>query len=368
MIKMNDLGAQWQRIEAKCLQPIIDYLRVGNYVGSPYITKFENDWCDYTGLQHSIMVNSGTSAFKVALSALKLDPTDTTVFIQNNTWPSIYFTAKQLGYDVRIVPVDEYLQMSVHYLQYIFPSNYHKLCDETVKKNIVVVPTHILGQIGNMKEIVKTTERYGAYIIEDCSQAHGAEHIEGKAGSFGDIAFWSMYPGKNLGSIGESGILSTNNLQVATDARIYVNSGMMIKNHFISEGDNYRPDGIAAIVLAEKLKYLDEDTKTRNDNANFYIKNLENVKIIAPSIYVKTHAYHYFPIYVDKRQEIIRKFNNVGIEYNITYPFSLYSIEGKLDRSTEYIDKILCLPTHPFMDEKDIKIICNIINGVENDE
>lgn len=356
-IKLNDLKAQWDLIKKDALPEIEDFLSSGHYVNSPYVKRFEDAWSDYTNLNNSIMVSSGTDAYKVCLQSFQYKPEETCVLLQNNSWASILFVTKSLGYNYDFIDCDSYLQYNVEHLEF-WLKNYR-----TQFKNIILVPTHILGHPCNMPVIYNLAKKYECKIIEDCSQSHGAEFKDGsKLGFFGDISFWSCFPGKNLGGVSEAGVISTLSSCLANTAKSLINCGMYEKYKFSTEGSNHRPSGISAIVLYHKLKYLDEWNIRRSAIANKY-HNLVKLPL-AP--YCKKHVYHYYYFSTDHRDNVMKILDKANIPYNINYPFTLSEFTNKktiYPQSEDISDMILCLPCHPFMTDEQVDYIIETLRG-----
>jgi dTDP-4-amino-4,6-dideoxygalactose transaminase len=354
-IKLNDLKAQWEDIKEDALPEIEDFLSSGHYVNSPYVKRFEEAWSRYTNLRNSIMVSSGTDAYKVCLQSFQYDPKDTCVVLQNNTWATILFITKSLGYNYDFIDCDMYLQYGIDSLSYWLERNRSKY------KNIILVPTHILGHPCNMSAIYNLAKRYDCKIIEDCSQSHGAQNTDGStAGYYGDVAFWSCFPGKNLGGVSEAGIVSTLSDHLATNIRSLINCGMYEKYKFSTEGSNHRPSGLSAIVLYHKLKKLDYWNSLRNKIADRYSKTLKSPK----AIYCKKHVYHYYYFLTSNRDYYLNVLDNNNIPYNINYPFTLSSLEGKVNKYpiSESISKdIICLPCHSYMTNDQVDYIVDKI-------
>jgi dTDP-4-amino-4,6-dideoxygalactose transaminase len=356
-IKLNDLKAQWELIKEDALPEIEDFLSSGHYVNSPYVKRFEEAWSRYSSLRNSIMVSSGTDAYKVCLQSFQHIPEETCVLLQNNSWASILFVTKSLGYNYEFIDCDEYLQYSVSHLQYWLKNT------RTRYKNIILVPTHILGHPCDMKSIFSIAKQYDCKIIEDCSQSHGAEFTDNNiVGSYGDVSFWSCFPGKNLGGVSEAGIISTLSDALALTIKSLINCGMYEKYKFSTEGSNHRPSGLSAIVLYHKLKYLDEWNTKRAAIADRYSKL---VKLhLAP--YCKKHVYHYYYFSIENRDAIIKVLNEANIPYNINYPFTLSEFSNKKTihpHSEDISTKIICIPCHPFMTDEQVDYIIETLRG-----
>ena len=353
-IKLNDLKAQWEQIKHEALPEIEDFLSSGHYVNSPYVKRFEDAWSSYTDLKYSIMVSSGTDAYKVCLQSFDFNPKETCVLLQNNTWATILYVTKSLGFNYDFIDCDNYLQYSVKELQKWLESNRSKY------KNVILVPTHILGHPCDTPSIYKLAINYNCRIIEDCSQSHGAELTDSKVGYYGDVSFWSCFPGKNLGGVSEAGIISTLSQTLANSIRSLINCGMYDKYKFSREGSNHRPSGLSSIVLYHKLKHLDSWNNKRQNIASEYNKFLYNP--LAP--YCKKHVYHYYYFFTSQRASVLKSFEKNKIPYNINYPFTLSSLDNSTDRYeiSERISKeIVCVPCHPYMNYEEVEFILDTI-------
>lgn len=354
-IKLNDLKAQWQQIKYQALPEIEDFLSSGHYINSSYVKRFEDAWSSYTNITHSIMVSSGTDAFKVCLQALDLDPEDTCVLLQNNTWATILFVTKSLGYKYDFIDCDNYLQYNVNELESWLKTNRSKY------KNVILVPTHILGHPCDMPSIYKLSINYGCRIIEDCSQSHSAELIDGsKVGYYGDLSFWSCFPGKNLGGVSEAGVISTLSSSLSLSVRSLINCGMYDKYKFSTEGSNHRPSGLSAIVLYHKLKHLDSWNDIRGKIASRYEKSLYSPK----ASYCKKHVYHYYYFFTSERDLLLKSFNDNKIPYNINYPFTLSRLDKNDNKyliSENSSNNIVCIPCHPYMSYEEVDFILDVI-------
>lgn len=354
-IKLNDLKSQWELIKNEALPEIENFLSSGHYINSPYVKRFEDAWSAYTNLRHSIMVSSGTDAYKVCLQSFQYDPKDTCVLLQNNTWATILYVTKSLGYNYDFLDCDAYLQYNVEELKKWLVINRSKY------KKVILVPTHILGHPCDTPSIYKLAINYDCKIIEDCSQSHGAEiSNNSKVGYYGDVSFWSCFPGKNLGGVSEAGIISTLSQTLATNIRSLINCGMYDKYKFSTEGSNHRPSGLSAIVLYHKLKHLDNWNDARQKIASRYAKFLYSPK----ADYCKKHVYHYYYFFTEHRVSLLKYFDKNKIPYNINYPFTLSSLDKNSNKyllSKDRSKEIVCVPCHPYMDYEQVDYILNAI-------
>jgi len=230
----------------------------------------------------------------------------------------------------------------------------------------------LYGQMADISSILKIAKKHNIKVIEDCAQAHGAS-IEGKkAGSWGDCGCFSFYPTKNLGAIGDAGIVVSNSSSLYSNLKVIREYGW--KERYISEvfGINSRLDEIQAAILRIKLKYIDIDNNKREQIANIYMDNLINHKSIRlpKKINHIKHVYHQFVILTERRDFLKNELQNRNIICSIHYPkpvhkqkafnSSLYQTVSL--NNTNYIsDKILSLPIYPQLSKNDAKMVAEQI-------
>ncbi|HIE37118.1 TPA: erythromycin biosynthesis sensory transduction protein eryC1, partial [Candidatus Geothermarchaeota archaeon] len=221
-------------------------------------------------------------------------------------------------------------------------------------------------------EIIDIAVEYGAYVIEDAAQAHGAKYRGRRVGSIGDIGYFSLYPSKNLGVYGEGGVITTNDDDLAARIRRLKNHG--IEDGVVKEfGYNMKFNEINAVVALETLKYLDKWNERRRRNALLYNEELSDIDVEIPI--EKEYAYHVYNLYTIKslkRDEIASELDKEGIGYGIYYREPLHMLEivktlygnMKLEVSKRLSERVLSLPVHPFLNPEDIIYISKIVKKV----
>ena len=188
------------------------------------------------------------------------------------------------------------------------------------------MPVHLYGSVAKMNEIKKLIKGKNIFLIDDCSQAHGAiysdKNINKKIGSISDISCFSLYPGKNLGAYGDAGIITTNNKKYFNLIKNLRNLGSDKKFIHTRVGVNSRLDTIQAIILNLKLKYLNKNNLKRKKISNIYSKKIKN-KYVVKLNYSKNAVYHQYVIMTSKRKKLIALFNKNNIQYGFHYPKSI---------------------------------------------
>jgi dTDP-4-amino-4,6-dideoxygalactose transaminase len=212
--------------------------------------------------------------------------------------------------------------------------------------------------MAEMDPIMEIAHRHGLRVVEDAAQAHGAEYDGRKAGSIGDAACFSFYPGKNLGAFGEAGAVVTNNDALRDKIRILRDHGQVRKYHHALVGWNCRMDGIQAAVLQIKLRHLDGGNRRRRAIAAYYDQQLSGVPgIITPARQSwNEHVYHIYAIRVAERDEVIRGLAGKGVGSGIHYPIPVHLQgayrnlgyeRGAFPRAEKCATEFLSLPMFP---------------------
>jgi dTDP-4-amino-4,6-dideoxygalactose transaminase len=240
-------------------------------------------------------------------------------------------------------------------------------------KTKAIMLVHLYGRICWNEEVKELAKKYNLLIIEDNAQAIGARwKNDVKSGTLGDAAGLSFYPGKNLGALGDSGAVSTDDDALGLIIRSLANYGSQTKYINDYKGLNSRMDEIQAAFLRIKLKYLDSENIQRRKIASFYLKEIVNEKIILPVIegmLPESHVWHLFVIRSKRRDDLQRYLSGEGIQTLIHYPVpphkqKCYSeMNGLSFPVTEQIaDEALSLPISPVMEFNEIERIVECIN------
>jgi dTDP-4-amino-4,6-dideoxygalactose transaminase len=235
----------------------------------------------------------------------------------------------------------------------------------------VVVVTHLYGQVAPIKEVVNICNSNGIKVLEDCAQSTGAQIDSQKVGSFGDISTFSFYPTKNLGAVGDGGVILTNNDDLASISRKLRQYGWGNKYEVeLENGSNSRLDEIQAAFLIAKLSFLDEWNKERISIAKQYVNGITSpkVKILKNTL---LGVVHLFVIQTNERKELAHYLTNNNIQFGIHYPIPDHKQKiflhkyGKIDLpvTDKAVDKILSIPVYPGMSQEQINHVISTING-----
>ena len=219
---------------------------------------------------------------------------------------------------------------------------------------------------------MEIAHKYNLYVVEDCAQAHGAKYKGKVIGSFGDVAGFSFYPGKNLGALGDAGATVTNNKEIADKVRALGNYGSDYKYHHIYQGNNSRLDELQAAFLTAKLSCLDEVNNERRNIARKYLEGIKNPEIILPFVPdYATPVWHIFGIRCSRRAELEKFLNDANIGTNKHYPIPMHLQDcyknlgfkaGDYPIAEEISATELSIPMYYGMSEEEIQYVIDVIN------
>ena len=359
-IPFVDLKSQYNSIKEEVDKAISDIISNTAFIGGKAVNEFEEKFAELHDTDYCISCANGTDAIYIALRSLGIGPGDE-VIVPANTWISTSETVSQTGATPIFVDIDEFF--------HIDPS---KIQEKITNKTKAIIPVHLYGQPCDIKQIVKIATENKLYVIEDCAQAHLAEIDGQKVGTFGDLATFSFYPGKNLGAYGDAGAIITEHDEYANYARKFKNHGSEVKHIHEFEGINSRMDGIQAAVLNVKMKYINDWTDLRIRNASYYDVELFGIEGIQLPLVRENakHVYHLYVIKIQNRKEIMRKLGDHNIGHGLHYPTALpfmsaydsfkYQPED-FPIAFEDQNRILSLPMFPELTLEDVRKVKEVI-------
>ena len=362
MIKFLDLLKQDKNLHKSIIFKIKKLLKKGDFILGDETQIFEKKFSKFCQSKYAVSCANGTDALTLALKCLNL-PKNSEVLIPAMTYCSTAFSVIEANLKPVLVDTEKY----------------HSTIDvQELKKKIsnktkVIMPVHLYGSVANLKEIKRIINNRKIYLIDDCSQAHGAiddsDTKRKKIGSTTDISCFSLYPGKNLGAYGDAGIITTNNLNFYNKLRKLRNLGSEKKFIHDEVGLNSRLDTIQAIILNEKLKNLSSYNKKRQKIAKFYNQKINNKKISKLN-YSKYSVYHQYVILVNNRNSLIKLLENNKIQYGFHYPYAIHQLnvfkkrfKNKRYKNAEILAKnSISLPIDPNLSKKELNYIVKTLN------
>jgi dTDP-4-amino-4,6-dideoxygalactose transaminase len=314
-------------------------LDTASFVGGDMVERFEAVFAEFCGTKHCVGVSSGTDALRFALMAAGVKPGDVVITVPN-TFIATAEAISQAGATPRFVDIDkrtynmdptkvrEYLENSC-----TVDDRLGVVIDKKTDKSVTaMVPVHLYGQMADMDALLEIAERYNLIVIEDACQAHGAQYFSERdncwrpAGSMGQAAAFSFYPGKNLGACGEAGAITTNDEQLARKARMLRDHGQAKKYYHDMEGYNGRLDSIQAGILSVKLKYLSSWNESRRAAAMRYDDLLSSTQeVVCPFCPDWARAiFHLYVVRVEDREGLQKHLAQANIGTGIHYPVPLH--------------------------------------------
>ncbi len=316
-----DLKAQYATLRPAMDDAIQSVLDRTAYILGPEVSSFEQAFGEFVGVDHVVGVSSGTAALRLALEALGIGRGDEVITVPD-TYIATCEAITQVGADIRFVDAD--------------PQTYNidssKIEAAITDRTKVIMPVHLYGQVADMDRILEIARRHNLFVIEDAAQAHGATSNGRKAGTFGDAACFSFYPGKNLGAYGDAGAVVTNDAAVADRVRVLSNHGQKRKYEHLAVGYCDRLDNLQGAVLGIKLPHLDGWNAARRSRAALYDECLANVPGIVTPYCVpgNEHVYHLYVIQVtDGRRDALQAhLGEAGIASGLHYPIPVHLQEA----------------------------------------
>jgi dTDP-4-amino-4,6-dideoxygalactose transaminase len=280
------------------------------FSGGPFVTSFEKNFAAWTGASYCAAVSNGTTALHAAMIALDIRPGDE-IIIPANTFIATVWGPMYVGAVPVFVDCDpDTWEIDVT-----------KVEAAITPRTKAVLAVHLYGQPFDVDPLLQICEKHNIYLVEDASQAHGALYKGRMVGTLGDMATFSFYPGKNLGTYGEGGGITTSNKEWYDRIQLVKNHASQEKYHHIELGYNYRMGGLEGAVLDIKLKYIDTWNGRRRDIAGRYLSEVNNAHIKMQMQPDKANSvFHLFVVTVVDRDHFRDYLQQKGIQTGLHYP------------------------------------------------
>jgi dTDP-4-amino-4,6-dideoxygalactose transaminase len=356
-----DLQAQHALVREEMERAFRAIVDRGDFILGGAVERFESEYAAYIGARHAVGVGSGLSAIELALRAYGIAAGDE-VITPANTFIATVLAIMSVGATPVFVDMD--------------PATYtidpRALSAAVTSRTRAVVPVHLYGQPVDLDQVMAVASRHNLLVIEDAAQAHGARYKGRRAGSVGHAAAFSFYPSKNLGAIGDAGLITTNDDAAAARIRLLRNYGQRVKYYHSVVGTNSRLDTIQAAMLAIKLPHLDEWNAARRRHAAAYTSLLARhvgTPAAAPDV---EHIYHLYVIETDRRDTLQRRLKARQIESGIHYPVPAHLQEaclalgykaGAFPATEKAAGRILSLPMYAELTARQIEYVAESVRG-----
>ena len=352
--------AQFNSYRDEIEKSILNVVRGNKYILGDQLQLLEDEFASFIGTKYSIGVANGTDAIEISLKALNIGTGDEVITVSHTAVATVAAIEAANATPILIDINEE---------DYILDPNL--ISNSITSKTKAIILVHLYGQSGNIELIKKICESNNIYLIEDASQAHGAFFGEKRLGNHGIIGTFSCYPTKNLGAIGDAGLITTNDEEIAKNIRKIREYGW--EERYISsiKGRNSRLDEIQAAILRIKLKNLDKDNNKRKKIANLYNQELNgdfSKPFILPN---RDHVYHLYVIRTKLRDELKSFLINQGIYTGIHYPVPIHlqkayekkiNLGSKLNITEKVSKEIISLPIYPEIPISDVKKVIKFVN------
>lgn len=355
-IQFLDLTRNSQAMRSEIAAAIAEVLDSGRFILGEKVERFEQAFAKYCGTAYGIGVGSGTDALRLALLACGVGPGHEVITVSNTCAPTVS-AISSVGATPVFVDID--------------PATYTmdpSLLESRITiRTRAVLPVHLYGQCANMDPILDIARHYGLRVIEDCAQAHGARYHSRMAGTVGDAGCYSFYPTKNLGALGDAGMVITNEREVAERVRLLRNYGQTHRNTHAIKGHNSRLDELQAAVLFVKLQYLDSWNERRRAIARAYSEGLADIDILCPrEAPGRHHVYHLYVVRVRDRNKFQARMAERGIMTLIHYPIPVHRQvaykelvleDAHLPITNMLASEIVSLPLYPELEDHEVEAV-----------
>ena len=346
----DEIFEAWERVYAKTA-----------FSGGPFVQEFEEHFASFIGVDHAVAVANGTTALHLAMLALDIGDGDE-VIMPANTFIATPWGPSHANATPVFVDCD--------------PDTWELAADKIeaaiTPRTKAVIGVHLYGQPFDIEAVQAVCDRHGLHLIEDAAQAHGATYKGRTVGSFGIMACYSFYPGKNLGACGEGGGITTNDAAIAERLRSLRNHGCKVRYYHDEVGYNYRMGGLEGASLNVKLKYIAGWNARRQAIANRYLSEVENsrLKFQHQPDWAES-VYHLFVVIPDDKEalEDHLKSNNINPAYHYPVPCHLQKAyahlgykRGDFPNSEHLADNCISLPMFAELTDDEVSHVIQTLN------
>jgi dTDP-4-amino-4,6-dideoxygalactose transaminase len=345
-VPLLDLKAQYATIKPQALAAVSEVLDSQRCIGGPKVEELEKKVAQISDCKYAVGVSSGTDAILNSLMSLGIGPGDEVI-----TTPFTFFAT--VGCIARVCAKPVFVDIDPKTYN-IDPAGIEKA---VTKKTKAIMPVHLFGQMADMDPIMKVAQKHNLAVIEDAAQSITSTYKGKKAGSIGTTGCFSFFPSKNLGGVGDGGMIVTNDEKIYKRLFIMRNHGSEPKYYHEFVGGNFRLDPLQAAVLLVKLPHLNEWSEGRRKNAAYYDKKFKGSPVVTPYISKDCASiFNQYVIRIPSRNGLIEhlKKNNIGCEVYYPVPMHVQKCfkylgckQGDFPHSEKAANEVLALPIYP---------------------
>ena len=359
-VPLLDLKAQYATIKDEVLAAVSEVLESQRCIGGPKVSELEEKVAAISDCKFAVGVSSGTDAILSSLMSLDIGPGDEVI-----TTPFTFFAT--VGCIARAGAKPVFVDIDPR----TFNINPALIESAVTEKTKVIIPVHLFGQMADMDPIMEIANKYNLTVIEDAAQSITSTYKGRKAGSIGTVGCFSFFPSKNLGGIGDGGMIVTNDEQLYERLIVMRNHGSKPKYYHKYIGGNFRLDAIQAAALLVKLPHLDEWSERRRRNAAYYGKKFAGTVVKAPYINPDcVTIYNQYVIRVPRRDEVAEYLREKNVGFAIYYPVPLHLQEcfsylgyneGDFPESERAAKEVLAIPVYPELTDEQLRYVASKI-------
>jgi len=362
-IPINDLSREWISNSGEVQAAVKRVIASGSYILGNEVSAFEKEFAHYIGIENVAGVASGSDALELALLAVGCGA-HSTIGTAPNAGGYTSLAAANIGARVVYADVDPITHV-------LTPVSIQAALESGLDALVV---THLYGNVAKVDEIRKVCEPLNVPIIEDCAQAAGARLGRHKVGTFGDAATFSFYPTKNLGAVGDAGVVASASRKIIEKVRVLAQYGWDKPYHVVeSDGMNSRLDEIQAAVLRVGLPHLDTFNKRRRDIVRSYAAAVEDVNISVVTEFSDESVAHLAVIMVESeniRDHMRERLAGAGIQTSIHYPILDSEQRGFMTPlrpmatpvANDVCNRIFTVPCFPSLTDEEVAHICSLLS------
>lgn len=336
----------------------------GRFILGPEVAAFEAEFAQYIGVRHGVGVANGTDALTIALKALGVGPGDEVITTAHTAVATVAAIELALATPVFADIEPDYFTID--------PVKIERMLSPRTK---AIVAVHLYGQAADLTGLLEISRKHGIPLVEDCAQCHGARYDGKRLGSFGAIACFSCYPTKNLGALGDAGIIVSGDSALAERARLIREYGWAERYVSHSPGQNSRLDELQAAVLRVKLARLDDANALRAARAHGYDRGLAGSAFRLPARRAGAeHVFHLYVVRCRERDGAIARLRDAGVAPLVHYPVPIHlqpayarRIRGAdaLPETERAAREVLSLPMYPELLESDVQVVVGALRTFE---
>ncbi|HAU38270.1 MAG TPA: transcriptional regulator [Phycisphaerales bacterium] len=373
-VPLLDLKAQYATIRDEVVSAVTEVLESQLVCNGPAVRELERQMAEYCQCAAALGVSSGTDALLVSLMALGIGqdlpacrtggkcPGSPEVI----TTPFTFFGTAGSIWRAGAKPVFADIDPETFNLD---PAAVERAI---TGRTVAIMPVHLYGQVAEMDALLDIARRHGLKVIEDAAQAIGAQYKGKPAGAFGDCGCFSFYPTKNLGAMGDAGMITTQDKDLAARMEKLRNHGQSRQYFHDWVGGNFRMDSIQGAALSVKMRYIERWTERRRANAERYNELLADVsQVVTPVARPHCrHIYHQYVLRAERRDELQAHLKDRGVASAVYYPLGLHLQDcfkglgyrkGDFPQTEKACDEVLAMPIYPELTDAQIDYVAGQI-------